>query len=98
MKFGNVEYQAGAFFNRKTVANMPGFQIDLMYTRKDHKIIICKIKYYCNEVTSKVIGEVEKKIEVFKEHNPKYKNYTFETALITTEGIPSISPWKTRRI
>ncbi len=86
MNFGNVAYQAGAFFNRNTNSDLPVFQIDLMYIRKDHKIIICEIKYYDGEVKSNVEREVAKKIELFKKYNVKYKNYTFEKTLITTEG------------
>jgi AAA+ ATPase superfamily predicted ATPase len=86
MHFGNVEYQAGAFFSRNTNEDMPGFQIDLMYIRKDSKIIICEIKYYDEEVGSSVERQVAKKIELFRKYNIKYKNYTFEKVLITTEG------------
>ena len=86
MNFGNVEYKAGAFFNRKTETDDPTFQIDLMYIRKDHRIIICEIKYYDGIVGAKVKNDVNKKLEKFKELRPKYKNYSYETALITTEG------------
>jgi hypothetical protein len=89
MNFGNVEYNAGAFFNRSTIVNIPGFQIDLMYIRKDHRIIVCEIKYYDSNVRSNVEKEITQKIELFREHNKKFNNYTFEKALITTEGVQS---------
>jgi hypothetical protein len=87
MNFGNVEYKAGAFFNRSTTSNMPGFQIDLMYIRKDHRIIVCEIKYHDVNIRSNLEKEITQKIELFREYNEKYKNYTFEKALITTEGL-----------
>jgi len=75
MNFGNVEYNAGAFFNRSTIVNIPGFQIDLMYIRKDHRIIVCEIKYYDSNVPSNVEKEITQKIELFREHNKKFNNY-----------------------
>jgi len=80
------EYRAGSFFNRNISSDIPGFQIDLMYIRKDNKIIICEIKYYDEEVKSSAEKEVAQKIELFKKYNAGYKNYTFEKTLITTEG------------
>jgi hypothetical protein len=90
MNFGNVDYMAGAFFNRSTIANIPGFQIDIMYIRKDHRIVLCEIKYHGTNVRSTVVKEINQKIELFKEYNKKYKNYTFEKALITTEGLNKV--------
>ncbi len=37
-------------------------------------------------VKSNVEKDVVKKIELFVKYNNQYKNYTFEKALITTEG------------
>ncbi|KPA11651.1 ATPase domain protein, prokaryote domain protein [Candidatus Magnetomorum sp. HK-1] len=87
MNFGDVEYDSGSFFNQNTAKQDKNFQIDLMYIRADHKIIICEIKYLDAEVSGNVALEIRKKLNIFQEQNPKYKNYTFETALITTEGI-----------
>jgi len=84
MNFGDVEYDSGSFFNKKTAQHDKGFQIDLMYIRADHKIIICEIKYLDAEISSNIGHEIRKKLNIFQEHNPKYKNYTYETALITT--------------
>jgi hypothetical protein len=86
LNFGNVEYKAGPFFNRRLTSDIPGFQIDLMFIRKDSKIIVCEIKYFDGKVPLKTKKDVEDKIALFIDHNPKYKNYTFEKALITTEG------------
>ena len=86
LNFGNVEYKAGPFFNRRLTSDIPGFQIDLMFIRKDSKIIVCEMKYFDGKVPLKINKDVEDKIALFINHNPKYKNYTFEKALITTEG------------
>ncbi len=86
LNFGNVEYQVGSFFNRRLTSELPGFQIDLMFIRKDSKIIICEMKYYDGKVPLKTKRDLDNKTVLFIQHNPKYKNYTFEKALITTEG------------
>lgn len=89
MNFGTVEYEVGPFFNRYTENESPGFQIDLMYIRKDHRIVLCEIKYYDGLVGSQIKAAVNEKLEKIRYLNPKYKNYTLETALITTEGAVS---------
>jgi hypothetical protein len=88
MKFGGVvEYRHGAWFERSS-AQTQGVQIDLMYIRKDSKIILCEIKYNNDApVNRKVIKEVQEKLDRFVANNPKYRRYTFETALITTEPV-----------
>ncbi|MCP4134023.1 MAG: AAA family ATPase [bacterium] len=86
MNFGNVEYDSGVFFNRRTAKEDHGFQIDLMYIRADHRIVICEIKYFDAPVPNEAARDAVRKLNIFIEQNPKYKNYTFETALITTEG------------
>jgi len=89
MKFGGiVDYVHGAWFG-KSDAEADGAQIDLMYIRKDAKIIVCEIKYNNDTpITRKVIGQVQEKVESFIEHNPRYRRHTFETALITAEPAP----------
>jgi len=88
MKFGGVvDYRHGAWFE-KSSAPIQGVQIDLMYIRKDSKIIVCEIKYNNDApVNRKVIKEVQEKLDRFIANNPKYRRYTLETALITTEPV-----------
>jgi AAA+ ATPase superfamily predicted ATPase len=88
MKFGGVvDYLHGAWFE-KTSASAPGMQIDLMYIRKDSKIILCEIKYNSDApVNRKVIKEVQEKLDRFIANNPRYRRHTLETALITAEPI-----------
>jgi hypothetical protein len=64
-------------------------QIDLMFIRKDSKLIVCEIKYN-NESTlnRQIIRDVQQKVDLFLAANPKYVRYTAETALITTEPAP----------
>lgn len=85
--FSGVEYESGNYFNHKTEASEPGFQIDLMYVIKGSKVVICEIKYYDGLVGNSVCDQVKKKIELFRQSMPRYKNYTFEAVLITTEGV-----------
>ena len=89
MKFGGVvDYLHGAWYERSG-PNSAGLQIDLMYIRKDSKIILCEIKYNSDAPTNrKVIKEVQEKMDRFIANNPKYRRHTLETALITAEPIP----------
>jgi AAA+ ATPase superfamily predicted ATPase len=88
MKFGGVvDYLHGAWY-AKSDEDADGAQIDLMYIRKDSKIILCEIKYNTQApVTRKVIAETQGKLERFIEHHPQYRRHTFETALITAEPV-----------
>jgi uncharacterized protein len=82
--FGNVvEYAYGPWYQKDAV------QIDLMFIRKDSKLILCEIKYN-NEstLTRQVIRDMQQKVDLFLAGNPKYARYTVETALITTEPAP----------
>ena len=80
-----VDYLHGPWY-AKSDRDADGAQIDLMYIRKDSKIILCEIKYNNQApVTRKVIAETQSKLDRFIEHNPQYRRYTFETALITSE-------------
>ncbi len=69
--FGSVEFKAGAYFSRATENEQAGFQIDLLFDRKDHVFTVCEIKYTRSPVTSKVITEFERKLLLFP--NPKQR-------------------------
>jgi AAA+ ATPase superfamily predicted ATPase len=88
LKFGGVvDYLHGAWFERAGPETQ-GLQIDLMYIRKDSKIIVCEIKYNSDApVNRRVIKDVQSKLDRFLVNNPKYKHYTIETALITAEPV-----------
>jgi hypothetical protein len=60
LKFdGVVDYLHGAWFERARPETQ-GLQIDLMYIRKDSKIIVCEIKYNSDApVNRRVIKDVQ---------------------------------------
>ena len=80
--FHGIHYRAGAFFNKKTQKNDPGFQFDLIFDREDRVITLCEIKYTQAKMGVGVIEEFERKLELFP--NPKKK--TLQKILIATEG------------
>ncbi len=84
LQFDEVEYQSGTFFNRKVEALSPGFQIDLLFIRKDAKIVACECKHVSNTLPSNISAKLLDKIHLFTQVMPKYKSYTLETCLITT--------------
>ena len=71
------------FYNKSTNETYPNFQIDLMFDRADGVFTICEIKYLQNKVGTKIIDEMERKIEYLP--NPKHK--TIHKVLICKEGI-----------
>lgn len=80
---GVVDYIHGPWFSKDEA------QIDLMFIRKDSKIVICEIKYNAQTVLDKaVIFDVSKKVQAFQRAKPRYQRYTVETALITIEPVP----------
>ena len=84
MRFADVvEYAYGPWYDQGSA------QIDLMFIRKDSKLIVCEVKYN-NEstLTRQVIRDVQAKVDAFIAANPKYGRYTVETALITLEPAP----------
>lgn len=80
--FSAVRYRSGVYFSRSTIAGEPGFQIDLLFDRDDNVITLCEIRYLRGKVSSKVIQEVEKKLELM----PYLKKKTIEKVLICTYG------------
>lgn len=80
--FDAVNYTVGAFFDRKTTAETPGFQIDLVFDRADNVLSVCEIKYLQVPVSSRVIREMESKIELWGPPPRK----TIHRVLISAEG------------
>jgi len=80
--FHGIQYQAGAFYNKKTQKEEPGFQLDLVFDRADQVITLCEIKYTQSKTGVTVIEEFERKIELFQKHHRK----TLQKVLITAEG------------
>lgn len=88
MEFNQVRYDYGAYFSKKSDNVNRGFQIDLMYIRKDARIVLCEIKNY-SEIfdDNKIISKAESNMRLFLQLHPQYKNYTFELAIIAPEGV-----------
>ncbi len=83
--FSGVQYTAGAYYCRATAKTDPGYQIDLLFDRKDHVLTVCEIKYTQGETGAAVIEEFEKKLEQLKQFK-KTKNKTLHKVLISASG------------
>lgn len=84
-KMGFVEEveSFGPIFHRtKLNSTDRGFQVDLAYKRFDKIIVLCEIKYYSDEVTTKVIPAFQAKCDLMKVP----RGYTLEKALIAPYG------------
>lgn len=80
--FSAIRYKSGAFFNRSTIKNQSGYQIDLIFDRADHVLSVCEIKYTLSKTGIEVIDEFEKKLRLM----PNSKNKTIEKILISASG------------
>ncbi|HNA62719.1 MAG TPA: hypothetical protein PKW79_06550 [Rhabdochlamydiaceae bacterium] len=80
--FSAVQYKCGAFFNRTTIRQQAGYQIDLVFDRADHVLTICEIKYTQNKIGTEVIEEFEKKLSRLDSNNQ-----TIEKVLISAGGV-----------
>ena len=80
--FSAVRYKSGVFFNRKTTAEDPGYQVDLIFDRADHVLTICEIKYTWSKSGTEVVDEFEKKLQRI----PDLRGKTIEKVLITASG------------
>ena len=80
--FSAVQYKHGAFFNRSTSVEDPGFQIDLVFERADKTVCICEIKYTESQANVSVGREFAKKLALF----PMKNNYQYQRVLISANG------------
>ncbi len=81
--FKGVKYRSGAYFSRKTAKEEPGFQIDQLFDRDDRVMTICEVKYSQTPISTKVIDEFEKKLELL----PNLEKKTIQKVLITNRGV-----------
>lgn len=79
--FSAVRYKSGTFFNRATIKEERGYQIDLLFDRADGVLTICEIKYTEGKTGTEVIDEFEKKLALLPRSNK-----TIERVLITAAG------------
>jgi AAA+ ATPase superfamily predicted ATPase len=82
LQFSGIHYQSGAFFNRGTDRENPGFQIDLLFERADNVYTICEIRYLQKKVGPSVINDVENKLALL----PNQANKTIHKVLICNEA------------
>jgi hypothetical protein len=80
--FQAVKYRSGAYFSRKTADEDPGFQIDLLFDREDKVLTICEVKYSQTPLSSKVIEEFERKLQLL----PNQRKKTIQKVLISNRG------------
>ncbi|MCX6989597.1 MAG: ATP-binding protein [Chlamydiae bacterium] len=80
--FSAVRYKSGSFFNRSTIKEQAGYQIDLLFDRADKVLTICEIKYTQGKTGTEVIEEFETKLRRL----PDMKKKTIEKVLITASG------------
>lgn len=80
--FSAVRYKSGVFFNRSTVKEQAGYQIDLIFDRADHVLTICEMRYTQNKTGIEVIEEFEKKLRLMPDPGKK----TIEKVLISASG------------
>ncbi len=81
--FRAVNYQVGAFYNKRAIDTVSNYQIDLVFERADGVLTICEIKYLQSKVGTKIIDEFERKVELL----PHPDNKTIHRVLICKEGI-----------
>jgi Archaeal ATPase. len=89
--FQGIHYLAGAFYNKKTQKDDPGFQFDLIFNRDDRVITLCEMKYAQTKIGIGVIEEFERKLELFPnkkentsksvDHNGGSKRLSHDTSL-----------------
>jgi hypothetical protein len=79
--FSGVRYASGPHFSRKTAKADSGYQMDLVFERDDHVITVCECKYLRGKVSTQVIEEFEKKLQLFPNQNK-----TIQKVLICTNG------------
>lgn len=85
--FSGMEYRSGPYFALGKAKKSPGCQIDLVYIIKGSKVVLCEIKHYDGLVGNSVCEDMKSKAAFFQQALPQYKNYTFESVLITPEGV-----------
>ena len=78
MGFADEVIDYSPYFQRKD----KGFQIDLLYVRVDKLITVCEIKYHESKISTEIIPQIEKKINLL----PVPKGYTVNKALISLNG------------
>lgn len=85
--FGSVEYEDGPIYQKSSSGN--GYQLDLVYKRKDRVLTVCEIKYNSLPLGMDVCEEFDKKINLFLKDlksNPSSR-ISIHKVLITANGV-----------
>ena len=86
--FSDVDYRAGAFFNRGTDRGNRGFQIDLVYQRADRVVTLCEIK---NNSAPISVSDARKIVDSFACYSPP-PGYRVQKVLLAKGGVqPNVS-------
>ncbi|KPA16360.1 ATPase (AAA+ superfamily) [Candidatus Magnetomorum sp. HK-1] len=80
--FSGIEFNFGPYFNSKTTDNK-GFQVDILFDRKDNVITLCEAKYSINPTGVDVIKEVEQKVLILEK---QFHRKTIQKVLISKSG------------
>jgi AAA+ ATPase superfamily predicted ATPase len=85
LKFAAVRYSSGAFFSRSLESDVPGFQWDLVFDRRDRVLTLCEIKMNTIPLSVKAAHDFERRLELFPKNRKSAK--TVEKVLIAPGGI-----------
>lgn len=77
--FSGVDFTYGPYFVAPT-KNIPGVQIDLLFSRSDNVITLCEMKYSLTPESTTLIDEVERKAAILQS---AFKRKTIQKVLIS---------------
>jgi len=84
--FDQVEYDAGPYFRREKDSGHKGYQIDLVFIRKDKTLVFTECKYLNGPAGLDVVRRMDANVELFLSQNTKYRSYTIQKVLIAPQG------------
>jgi hypothetical protein len=83
LRFSGIDYHAGAYFNRRSMREKKGVQIDLLFERADKVLTICEIKYQDRPVGIEVIHQFEERIQCLE----LSERQSIQRVLISASGV-----------
>ena len=84
LEFSGVKYNAGSYFRRSNLNHDTGYQIDLVFDRRDQVLTVCEIKYLADKVTTSTIDELSQKLSKLV-----VGNKDVQKVLIAPNGVTS---------
>jgi len=85
LKFAGVDYSAGSWFNKHSLAF--GAQVDLLFVRADKVLTACEIKYGTSLKPAQIVRDFARKVEILEKSFPAY---AVEKILITSEPVTHV--------